>query len=1021
MMYYSSGKWKNFNYKRLKRQVSELFPLSIISRKKLNKWIFEVDGKNDEVEVGYKWDFISFPVTFKTETVFNTAGKNQIVSLEAWTGGESLVKIDSVPYGEINEYHKFLDITKFCNGKSHFIEIESVPKGLLGTTNYTPIFKKAFITIFDEEILKSYLIFKNAADLIESVDDDLKNKVYFLFMKGLGMMNIPSSTKEYELRSLDDETLTELTKIWKAPNFSLNEGVQLSSDVRKGIIEAADFLRKSIEKMGNSSSFTVYAMGHSHIDYAWLWPVEETKRKIARTFSNALRMLEKFKDFRFVQSSSTYYEDIKDIYPTLFETIASYVKEGRWEIIGGSVVEFDANFPSGESLARQFLYGQKFFEKEFNKRCKIAYLPDTFGFTWTLPQILKESGIDYFVTTKLAWNDKNPFPYSWFKWRGLDGTEVVAHIFNTTSGYNALFIPQELKNSFEFHKEKHSNVPFSILTFGYGDGGGGPTDEMMYRYKMMRNLPSLPKLEIKNFEAVFEKYKFRDLPVVDDELYLEFHRGTYTSQAAMKKLNREMENLLYVAEVLATLNYLKGEEYPHDVLTSSRKNLAKAQFHDVLPGSSIREVYEEFLPMLQTEKEKIFKLIHDLTLKYTSKVDREFSVLNLTNFTLPFIIREASNMEEGAYDKCFVQKGKDGKSYVIGDHLKALYVHSYEKRRQKETKSMKISSNFVENEFVKLEVNEKGCNVYDKHHKRYLFKGNGFKLIARRDIPAEFEAWDVPYDSEKEVELIPYKIEVYDKGSAMSSLLFRYEFEGSNIEMIARIYKGHDVVDLKFNIDWHTRRYMLKLYMPFDLLTREANFEIAYGIISRKTTRNNSYEMARFEVPYHRWINLSEDDYGVSVVNNGKYGCSVEGATLSLSLIRGSIIPDFYSDEGKHEFTFCLFPTDKEWKEKTLKHALLLNMPLITVKGKTEDFLKTLRELFDENESLVLSAVKKEEDGERVVIRFYEPYGKRDILKLTHFGNLSNILEDDLEKKVKKLEFNPFEVKTLLFDKNDLK
>jgi len=1014
-MYYSSGKWKDLDYRRLKRQVSELFPLSVVSRKVIDEWTIESDGKVRKIKIGEPWDHTRFPVIFRSNPDFNRPLQNQIVSLEVWTGGESLVKIDSVPFGEINEHHKFLDITKLCDGKSHLLEIESVPKGLFGTTNYTPSLEKAFITIFDEEILKSVITFEAGANFIEAADEEIKDSVYGIFMNSLGMIDIPSSTADYASRSLDDEMMVDLMKEWEAPKFKLNDGVNLDQKIKVQIVDAAKYLEKHLKDLGESLPFTIYAMGHSHIDYAWLWPLKETKRKIVRTFTNSLRMLDKFPDFKFVQSSSAYYEDFRERAPELFEKLRSYVKAGRWELIGGSVVEFDTNLTSGESLSRQFLYGQKFFEKEFGKRCKIGYLPDTFGFTWALPQIMKESGIDYFVTTKLVWSDKNQFPYSWFIWRGLDGSEVVTHLFTALEGYNSPLTPKDLRLGLDFHKEQHGSVPFSILTFGYGDGGGGPTDEMMYRYDFMKRMPNLPRLEIKNFEEVFESHKFKNLPTIDDELYLEFHRGTYTNQSVIKRLNREMENLLFATEVIATADYAGGAEYPYDTLTNARKTLAKSQFHDVLPGSSIGEVYREFASMLEEEKEKTRKVMDEIILKHTKPHKERLSILNPTNLTLPIVLRNVNGVDEGSYGSCVVQKGKDGKMYVIGKEIEDLESGVFEKTAKSNVGKLKVSEKAIENEFVKFEIGRNGWNIYDKKRKRYLFK-EGFGLAVRRDIPADFEAWDVPYDSEKEITLVPDKVEIFDTGNAMASLRFEYEFEGSKIEMVARVYDGYDLIDFKFSIDWHTRRYMLRLHMPTDLLTREANFEIAYGAITRRTTRNNSYEQAKFEVPYHRWLNLSEDDFGISVVNDGKYGCSVEENNVNLSLIRGATMPDFYSDEGHHEFTISVFPTDKEWKEKTLKHAVLLNTPIPVAQGETDDLFKSVRELFEKNESILLSAVKKEEDGKRIVMRFYEPYGRRSTLKLARNCVLSNILEDEI-KSVKEVEFRPFEVKTFIFEK----
>jgi len=389
------------------------------------------------------------------------------------------------------------------------------------------------------------------------------------------------------------------------------------------------------------------------------------------------------------------------------------------------------------------------------------------------------------------------------------------------------------------------------------------------------------------------------------------------------------------------------------------------------------------------------------------------SIVNPTNMKLPALFREVKSLDEGYYGNCSVQKGKDGMFYIAGKEMDALKCETLNKTDEKAKNEIKVGKNVLENQLIRFEVEKDGLmNIYDKVAKRYLFKG-GTGLVVQRDIPAEFEAWDVPVDSEKYVTLVPEHISIFDEGPTMSSLKFEYDFEGSKIEMITRVYSGYDLVDFKFNLDWHTRRYNLRLDMPMDLLTREANFEIAYGMITRKTTKNNPYEQAKFEVPYHRWLNLSEGDFGISVINVGKYGCSVNGSNVSLSLIRGATMPDFYSDEGMHEFTISIFPTDMNWKEKTLKHATLLNTPIPVFQGSVDDFVKPVREIFEDNESIALSAVKREEDGSGIVMRFYEPYGKRAILKLKKPSVLSNILEDEIEQ-IKTVEFKPFEIKTII-------
>lgn len=898
------------------------------------------------------------------------------------------------------------------------MEIESVPKGLFGKTNFTPRFERAFNVVLDKELFESFLRFKFATEIFEVAEENVKNEIYRIFMEALGMVEIPSSTREYFKRLLDDEKLAgEMTKSWEPPNFPVNSGIKLDGSRKMKIVEASKFLMDSIQKIskGYKMPFKVYAMGHAHIDYAWLWPLKETKRKMVRTFANALRLLKKYPSFRFVQSSSAYYEDIKSAEPEIFKEIKKFVEDGRWEMIGGSVVEFDANLPSGESLSRQFLYGQKFFEREFGKKAKIAFLPDSFGFTWALPQIMKESGIKYFMTTKLSWNDKNKFPYSWFTWRGLDGTKIISHLFESTNGYNAPLIPRDLEVNWKTHEETGSRVPFSLVTFGYGDGGGGPTDEMMERYEYIKKLPALPELEIKSFEEVFDPFRFEDLPVIDDELYLEFHRGTYTNQARMKKLNREMESILYTAETIFSCSALENWEYPYALLTNAWKALLKSQFHDVLPGSSIGEVYEEFGEMVGNAKKEVVNEMKETLRKHAVRKINALSVFNPTNLDLPILVRNLPKLKEGIYGNAIIQNGKDGKGYILGEALmEGLKPENLEKTEELGSKPLNVWHHGLENDLVKVEVKSNGSiDIYDKVRKRSLFK-NGLKLVMLRDIHAGFEAWDIPCDTEKRIVLLPEKVEVFDRGPAFSSLKFVYGFEGSRMIMIVRVYKDFELVDFDFDVDWHTRRYLLKMEFDANVLTREATFETAFGLLKRKTTRNNSYEQAKFEVPCHRWIDISQEDFGVSVINDGKYGVSVYENEVGLSLLRGAISSDFYSDEGKHEFTISILPHGTNWKANTLKHAILLNLPIQVIEGEMEDFAKGVREMFEKNENVVLTALKRAEESDEYVLRFYEPFGRNVNLKFNDDVILSSILEEKTGQRVREVDFEPFKIHTVV-------
>lgn len=1029
-MYYTSRFSKGFfggkslTFQRLKRQASELFPLSIKRREIIENWEFVSSEKRENVKVGYSWNPQIFPVTFKTSLSFPKIDGSSVICIDVWTGGESLVRIDGKAFGEINPHHRYLDVSKFSDGTRHFIEIESVPKGLFGNSNFEPKLERAFLIVFDKEILKSFMNFDLVAELFNVVDEYLQEMIYQAFEKALGVMKIPSSTQEYLKRVIDDPNIAIITHSWNPPKLELNSGIKLNEEARSSIIEGSNLLMKEMEEISKKYKppIKIYAMGHAHIDYAWLWPLKETKRKLVRTFANTLRLMEKYEDFKFLQSSSAYYADLKEIAPELFEEVKKRVKEGRWELIGGSVVEFDSNATSGESLVRQFLKGQKFFEKEFDKRCEVGFLPDAFGFTWALPQIMRQAGIKYFVTTKIGWNDKNDFPYSWFIWRGLDGSEVIVHLYMGKNGYNSPLSPEDIKAHLDEHINNKCLVPFRLLTFGFGDGGGGPTDEMMENYYEYRKLPGVPNIEIKKFHEVFETEKFESLPVWEDELYLEFHRGTYTNQSKIKKLNRLMENKLYLVEVISTLDYINGSEYPSKIIDKAWDKLLKSHFHDVLPGSSIADVYEEFGTMLEESSKELDELLNKKIEKFVEKKDNTISIFNATNLKLPVILRNVG-VEEGNYeDILFVQKSKDGKTYAVANaEIEGLNVLTFEHKDSisKVKKDLSVSKESLENSKVKISVSDNGAiKIVNKEFSRDLFKDQGMRLVAIRDIPPNFDGWEIAPDTERKVYLVPESIELLDEGPIIASLLLKYRFEGSTIKQILRIYTENSLVDVQFDIDWHTRRYLLKLELPIDVLTREATYEIAFGNIKRKTTRNTSYEIAKFEVPYHRWVDVSEKDFGVSVINDSKYGCSVENSTIGLSIVRGAVLPDFFSDEGQHHVNFSILAHGKDWQLQTLKHAILLNIGLISTSGRLKNLAEKLREKFEISDDVVMSALKKAEDSEDLVVRFYEPFGKRAAIELNSKARLVNILEDVIENvKNGKIPFKPFEIKTLMLER----
>ena len=1013
-MYYTD----NFSRKRrldilfFRKRVADIYPLTFRKKVRIGRWRVG----NKELKIGEKLSFDEqFPLPITGEFEFPKVENDETVFLEVWAGGESLVKVDGKPYGEINEYHRLLRIDDLLDGKKHSITLEVVPKGLFGTSNFNPRFERSNLIIFNRKMLNAFLDFKLVFEVYSVVDDPLKSMIHDILLKAFGILEIPSDTLSYFKRVREDMSLERLLNIWNPPDFPEEFENEIDEKMVESFEKASKFLMSEMEKLSRKfhEPLEIFISGHAHIDYAWLWPIEETKRKIVRTFSNVIKLMESYSKFTFLQSSSAIYEDLKNDAPELYEKVKKKVKEGRWEIIGGSVVEFDANLISGESIVRQFLYGQHFFEEEFGKRCTVCYLPDTFGFTWTLPQLIKDAGMNYFITTKLDWNDKNKFPYRWFKWRGLDGSEVIANLFHGKYNYNSNLKPEDIIEHVNNWKERSPEVLYGILTFGYGDGGGGPTEEMLEYYNRYDKMPGMPKLIMTNISKKMEELDLGELPIWDDELYLELHRGTYTNQAVIKKMNRKMEHLMYLVEFFATIDYMNGGYYPEKKIDEAWSIILRSHFHDILPGTSIKEVYDDVMRRLVEAEAEMRNILDEKLRKYTENTDM-VSILNPTSFELPVILKDV-DIKEGKYGSLMVKKSKNGRVYAISSETKLLplSVGYFKGSNPNADIEFKIDKSTIENTSLRVNIEGGNIKIFDKLRNREIVKNISLKLV--RDIPPIFEAWEIAPESEKVEDLVPYSVEILDENEVTSSLLLKYEFQGSKVDLALRMYSGFRILDLEFDVDWHTKRNMLRLDIETDFLTRKVRNEIAFGYIERKTTKNTSFELARFEVPQHRWIEMGEDDHGLVIVNDSKYGFSALHSRISLSLLKGSLYPDFFSDEGKHHFEFRLIPHDGDWKTTALHHATLLNLEIPVVYGNVRDIMKPLRSLWDITENPVLSAVKKRKGLDDVILRFYEAFGKRTKLSFRREMYRSNILEDEIEIVDHEEIFTPFSVKTYIY------
>ncbi|AEH51527.1 alpha-mannosidase [Pseudothermotoga thermarum] len=997
----------------LKRALFELAPFCVVKRYQIGDWTNE----GNKISLPFNWsgkDMTTFECFFNQE--LPTAERE--VYLNAWFGGETLVKIDGKSYGEVNEFHKEIDLTSFCDGKKHRIEAVVVPRGLFGTKE-EPIFKYSYVVVYDKKMREIFFFTKNVISVIEETDDEsLANYLIDVTNDFLQSLDFPRDLETFKKGLFDNITAWEVEKVWDSVEIVPNEGL-FSKEVLDTVLEKFESFKEKVKKAPFSKHGTVYVVGHSHIDYAWLWPVEETKRKIIRTFANAVFLAKKYDYFIYSQSSAQMYQDLKEIDPELFEEVKKLVEKGQWEPAGGMWVESDTNLVSVESLIRQFYYGQKFFEKEFGKRSDFCWLPDVFGFSWVLPQILVKSGIKYFVTTKLSWNESNRFPYDICWWQGIDGSRVLYYSYkNDDGGYNGNINAKSLINSWKNFRQKELTNKI-LITVGYGDGGGGPTEEMCQNYIHLNEIPGIPKVEFSTVSKYLNSMKFEDtnLPVWNDELYLEFHRGTYTSQSKVKKLHKLAEDSLRKAEII---NALSEKDY-QEKIDELWKILLRNEFHDILPGSSIRKVYkttEKELSQVIEECEKIIK-------NCVNQSEAKITLFNPSSFEQRIKFELKENLTIEGFDK--VRTYDEKYLYYSQETLPPLGTKVFDVKQSTELNEKfekPKDKSSVESKNLRFVVFEDGTfNIYDKRLERWIFKENGGnKLVVARDVPAYYDNWDIDINHERHLfKLNAQSIKLVEENELRAVFEVVFKYGKSWIVQHYIFWFDEEFVEIRTKLDWSEKRTILKAVFETDIKSRYAKYDLDCGFIDRPTTRNTSFEMAKFEVPAHRWVDLSEYDYGVTIANNCKYGHSAKDGTISLSLIKSGIFPDFYADVGIHEFSYAVYPHLKLDLGDVVKFADVFNKPIEVLKG---GLAQSCLISFCKKNSKTLSLRRI---GKSYYLRFGETVGSHEKVKVSFNQKVEKVwttnLLDEIEHEIDLTEPNsfifelkPFEIKTIRVD-----
>lgn len=743
----------------------------------------------------------------------------------------------------------------------------------------------------------------------------------------------------------------------------------------------------------------IFLVGHTHIDTAWLWTLGETVRKTARTFSTACRLMERFPDFTFSCSQAQLYEYMRVYYPELYEEIRGWVKTGRWECTGAMWVEADCNVPSGESLIRQVLYGTRFFEQEFGVHPRTCWLPDVFGYPASLPGILKGSGVENFMTCKLHWQARNPFPAHLFWWEGVDGSRLLAHIPRLRDYYNGLPDADGLVFAWE-HFHQKAAYPEVMLPFGYGDGGGGVTEEMLEAANRLPAFPGLPAsrqgVEEEYFAEVHQASP--DLPVWVGELYLETHRGTYTTQAATKKANRKNELLLRETELFGLIANVDLEP-----LRAAWLNLLLLQFHDILPGSSIGEVYQE-ASLDYASLSGVTAGVHQKALAALTRPANpdQLVVFNslswdrgdVVTVTLPNLPAGAAALQavDGSGNTVPAQVISQQEILFVPASVPACGYAAYSLHpvAGPAKTSLRAEPGLLENRFFLLELTPEGevARLYDKRAGRETIpvgqRANVLQLF--QDGPEREAAWNVHATFAKRSYAwdTSTQVSVLETGPVRARVRVEKTYRQSRIMQDIVLYDQLARIDFITHCDWQERQVMLKAAFPLEVRAMSAACEIQYGVVERPTHRNTSWEQEKFEVCAHRWVDLSEGNYGVSLLNDCKYGYDVEGSVLRLTLLRGPEYPDPNADRGEHDFTYSLYPHQADWRQgETVFAAASLNQPLTCVVGAAPlAGTNSAQSFFTVKGPAILDTVKPAEDGNGWILRFYEPNGSRGTVTL---------------------------------------
>lgn len=974
-------------------------------------------SKWSSVEPGFRWGPPHRMVWFRVSggVPRSWAGKEVAAILDL--GGERTVWKGNSPVAGIDWSHTAYRITKNARGGER-VELYVQAYGgnpdvkVHGRPPEVPAkpfeFKEACLRVFDAELWQFYLDCKFAFKLMKALPPGDAARVHLM--------------------------------------TGLNEAVNLFDPTRRETLLAASKVVKEASSPKRVDRYhTLTPVGHAHLDTAWLWPLAITELKMAHTAATQLALMEDYPEYIFVHSQASQYEWLEKNYPKLFERIKDKVAEGQWEPLGSMWVEADTNVPGGESLVRQFLYGKRYFMKKFNLETRDMWLPDVFGYSAALPQILNRCGIDAFLTQKISWNQFNRFPHNTFWWQGIDGSRIWTH-FPPADTYTGNAEPQQLLKHISDYRD-HARCDQALYVYGHGDGGGGPTAEMIEFLRRAARAPGMPQIAWRSASEFFEEARSRskDLAVWSGELYFELHRGTYTTQANNKKQNRVCEFLLRDIELLASFDPDFPASYPQAEIESLWKTVLLNQFHDVIPGSSIREVYED--------SDRDYAHVNSVGMELLrERIENIAAGMDTTGTQRPIaLFQNAVVPSEG---RVLARRGEAPGSLVCGDEtvpvqaieefgekhwifrvpqaaLGAVAVGDFRSEPCPPQSKFRATARRLESDAWSIRFDPHG-NISSvlsmEDQTEYIAPGclaNLFQLFD--DRPTFWDAWDVDaYALETGRDLVhSERFEIVEQGPVRIAAEIEKRFGDSRI--VQRISLG-PTPGIRFDtlVDWHEEEKMLKVAFPVNINSTRATYEIQFGSVERPTHRNTSWDMAKFEVCAQKWIDFSEGDQGVALLNDSKYGHDVLDNVMRITLLRSPKAPDPIADMGTHRFTYVLLPHFGTHNWGNVVHAAYaLNAPLRSrFLGKSKgEITSTDPFIACDDRNIVIESVKKAEDSNHLIVRLYECHNSRgraeiQCAKRVKAAYLCDMMENEIAELGSnnggiEFDYKPFEILTI--------